>query len=146
MSQMTIAHLYSLVHWASDNVGLWPDGRKSTSLCPVGKVNYATCGNLGRLRSARVHLNFSDNVCERYPTPRRAAINVKKKRSCHWRLTLRDLSSLAVRRNLPPGCQEIPKKKTLVEFRKLILGTLPRTQLSWPTIVNRHWLVLTSHT
>ena len=38
---------------------------------------------------------------------------VKKEKKLSF-LTLRDLSSLAVRRNLPPGCQEIPRKKTLV--------------------------------
>ena len=43
---------------------------------------------------------------------------VKKEKKLSF-LTLRDLSSLAVRRNLPPGCQEIPRKGILVGFREV---------------------------
>ena len=35
IQQMTIAHLNSLVHWASDNVGLWPVGGSQHHFVPL---------------------------------------------------------------------------------------------------------------
>ena len=61
------------------------------------------------------------------------------------KITRRDLSSLAVRRNFPPGCQDIPEKREN-QGTVFILNVLPLTQLSWPTMLNRHWPVLTSQT
>ena len=60
------------------------------------------------------------------------------------KITRRDLSSLAVRRNFPPGCQDIPEKTR--KSRHCFFNVLPLTQLSWPTMLNRHWPVLTSQT
>ena len=51
-----------------------------------------------------------------------------------------------MRRNFPPGCQDIPSKKGIKAQLVLSEKALPLTQLSWPTMLNRHCPVLTSQT
>ena len=57
------------------------------------------------------------------------------------------LSSEAVSRYFPPGCQVIPAARRCNEIQyRVSAAHPPRTQLSCPAMLNRHWPVLTSYT